>query len=79
MKNKQEPTMDDALNDLDRVNIRLTFLREVPNLEYDSDFNVNDMENYGYGKSLIIEDIQNELNRIIENIQSINKKGNINE
>ena len=73
MNDKQKNLIDEAVNDLSRVDCRLTFLREISNLEDNSEFNVNEIENYSYGKSLIVEDLQSEIDRIINNIQEISK------
>jgi len=73
MNIEQKNLIDEAVNDLSKVNYRLTFLKEISNLEDNSEFNVNEIENYGYGKSLIVEDLQSEINRIINNIQEISK------
>lgn len=64
-----EEKIDDAINDLMRINYRLVFLREITNLEDRSQENPGEYENYSYGKALVIEDIQNEITRIVKNLE----------
>ncbi len=73
MDEKQKNVIDEAINDLIKINCRLTFLKEISNIEGEGKFDVNELDNYGYGKSLMIEDLQKEINRITDNIQELLK------
>lgn len=73
MDEEQKNVIDEAVNDLIKINCRLTFLKEVSNIEGEGKFGVCDIDNYGYGKSLMIEDLQKEIDRITNNIQELLK------
>lgn len=73
MDEKQKNLIDEAINDLIKINCRLTFLKEISNIEGEGKFGVNEIKNYGYGKSLMIEDLQKEIDRITNNIQELLK------
>jgi hypothetical protein len=68
MGKKQKNIIDDSVNNLHRLNCRLEFLKEVSNMEDQSDFSSQQIENYSYGKILMIEDMQSEINNVAEQL-----------
>ena len=68
MEENKRNVIDEAVNNLTKINCRLTFLKEISNIEGEGKFGVNEIKNYGYGKSLMIEDLQKEIDRISEQL-----------